>query len=396
MRLAELDFILTKIINAYPNISDINITVGRPLQVEADGQLAPIQLNLSSKVLTPFQTEVIALNLLGSDRRKIETLLKEGSCDLSHALQDKVRFRVNIFSQRNNYSIVMRKLPVEIPTVEQLGLPLVLKKMSQEKNGIIFFTGATGVGKTTSLAAILNEINESLPIHMITLEDPVELVHPHKKATINQRELGTDFDSFANGLRAALRQAPKVILVGEIRDRETMEIALTAAETGHLVFSTLHTIDATQTLNRILGFFDQSEEKQIRIRLAGALRWIVSQRLVPRIDKGRVAILEILVNNLRFQDLILNGETEDKTFYEVIETSQPLGCQTFDQDTISKFQHGLISENSAMLYASKRAIVQRGLDQIKSHRGEKTTDIEGLSLDQDYEKQSSKRKRNIP
>jgi twitching motility protein PilT len=267
-----------------------------------------------------------------------------------------------------------------------LGLPLVLKNMSREKNGIIFFTGGTGTGKTTSLAAILNEINENFPVHVITLEDPVELVHPHKKATFNQRELGSDFDSFAHGLRAALRQAPKVILVGEIRDRETMEIALTASETGHVVFSTLHTIDATQTLNRILGFFDQAEERQIRIRMAGALRWVVSQRLVPRIDKGRVAILEILVNNLRFQDLILNGETEEKTFYEVIETSQSLGCQTFDQDIIAKFQQGLISEESAMLFASKRAIVQRGLDQIKSRRGEKTTDIEGLSLDQEYEK----------
>ncbi|MFH0789064.1 MAG: PilT/PilU family type 4a pilus ATPase [Pseudomonadota bacterium] len=386
MRLAELDFILSKIVTAYPHVSDIIMTVGRPLQVEAYGKLVPVQLNLASKVLTPFQTEVIALNLLRSDSRKIETLIKEGSCDISHAIQDKVRFRVNIFSQRNNYSIVMRKLPVEIPTVEQLGLPLVLKKMAREKNGIIFFTGATGTGKTTSLAAILNEISETLPVHIITLEDPVELVHPHKKATFNQRELGTDFDSFAHGLRAALRQAPKVILVGEIRDRETMEIALTASETGHLVLSTLHTIDATQALNRILGFFDQAEERQIRIRLAGALRWVVSQRLLPRIDQGRVAILEILVNSLRFQDLILNGETEEKTFYEVIETSQSLGCQTFDQDIITKFQQGLISEDSAMLFASKRSVVQRGLDQIKNRRGEKTSDIEGLSLDREYEK----------
>jgi twitching motility protein PilT len=316
----------------------------------------------------------------------METLLQEGSCDFAHSIQDRIRFRVNIFSQRNNYSIVMRKLPVEIPTVEQLDLPLVLKKMSREKNGIIFFTGATGTGKTTSLAAILNEINESLPVHIITLEDPVEIVHPHKKATLNQRELGTDFDSFSHGLRSALRQAPKVILVGEIRDRETMEIALAAAETGILVFSTLHTIDTTQTLNRILGFFDHSEEKQIRIRLAGALRWVVSQRLLPRIDQGRLAVLEILVNSLRIQDLILNGETEDKTFYEVIETSQPLGCQTFDQDIIAKFQQGLISEETAMLFASKRSMVQRGLDEIKSRRGEKTTDIEGLRMDQDYTK----------
>lgn len=384
MRQAELDFILSKIVENYPQISDINFTVGRPLQVEVYGSLVPVQLNLATQVLTPFQTEVIALNLLSSDRRKIETLINQGSCDLSHAIQDKVRFRISIFSQKNSLSIVMRKLPAEIPTIEELGLPLVFKKIAREKNGIVFFTGATGSGKTTSLAAILDEINENDPVHVITLEDPVELVHNHKKATFNQRELGADFDSFSHGLRAALRQAPKVILVGEIRDRETMEIALTAAETGHLVLTTLHTIDATQTLNRILGFFDQEEERQIRIRLSGALRWVVGQRLLPQIDQGRVAVFEIMVNNLRTQDLILHGESPDKTFYEIMESSQPLGCQTFDQDIISKFERGIISEETARLYASKRALVQRGMDQIKSRRGEKTTSINDLALDEEY------------
>jgi twitching motility protein PilT len=386
MRQVELDFILSKIVENYPQISDINLTVGRPFQVEVYGNLVPVQLNLATQVLTPFQTEVVALNLLRSDRRKIETLIKEGSCDLSHAIGGQVRFRVSVFSQKNCYSIVMRKLPVEIPTVESLDLPRVFNKMAREKNGIIFFTGATGSGKTTSLATILDEINEKDPVHVITLEDPVELVHTHKKATFNQRELGADFDSFAHGLRAALRQAPKVILVGEIRDRETMEIALTAAETGHLVLTTLHTIDATQTLNRILGFFDQEEERQIRIRLSGALRWIVSQRLLPRTDQGRIAVFEILLNNLRVQDLILHGETLEKTFYEIMETGQPFGCQTFDQDIIDKFQRGFISEEIARLYASKRAIVQRGMDQIKSRRGEKTTSIKDLSLDHEYQK----------
>ncbi|MEW6188403.1 MAG: PilT/PilU family type 4a pilus ATPase [Thermodesulfobacteriota bacterium] len=384
MRRAELDFILSKIVENFPQISDINLTVGRPFQVEIYGQLVPVQMNFPTKVLTPFQTEVMAFNLIRSDRRKMETLLREGSCDLSHAIQDKVRFRVSVFSQKNQYSIVMRKLPVEIPTIDELHLPQVFKKMSREKNGIIFFTGATGSGKTTSLAAILDEINEMDPVHVITLEDPVEIVHPHKRATFNQRELGIDFDTFAHGLRAALRQAPKVILVGEIRDRETMEIALTASETGHLVLSTLHTTDATQTLNRILGFFDQEEEQQVRIRLSGALRWVVSQRLLPRIDQGRVAVFEIMVNNLRVQDLILHGETEEKTFYEIMESSRPLGCQTFDQDIISVYRQGLISEETAQLYASKRAIVQRGLDHIKSRRGEKTTDIENLTLDHEY------------
>lgn len=386
MRLIELNQLLSKIVDQYPEISDINVTVGHPLQVEVYGQLRPVQLNLGSSVLTPFQTEVFALNLLQNDRRRIEILLKDGSCDFSHAIGDKARFRVNIFSQRNRYSIVMRKLPVYVPTIEELGLPLIFKKIAEEKNGIVFFTGSTGSGKTTSLAAILSEINAREAVHIITLEDPVELVHGSKKATFNQRELGSDFFSFASGLRAALRQAPKVVLVGEIRDRETMEIALTAAETGHLVFTTLHTIDAPQTLNRILGFFEFEEERQVRTRLAGSMRWVVGQRLVPHIEKGRVAVFEIMVNSLRFQDLIINGESEDKTFYEVLETSSSLGCQTFDQDLTAKYGQGLITEQTAMLFASKRSVVQRELDQIKSGRGEKTSDIAGLRLDKDYEK----------
>jgi twitching motility protein PilT len=386
MRLIELNQLLSKIVDQYPEISDINLTVGHPLQVEVYGQLLPVQLNLGSSVLTPFQTEVFALNLLQNDRRRIEILLKDGSCDFSHAIGDKARFRVNIFSQRNRYSIVMRKLPVDVPTIEELNLPLIFKKIAEEKNGLVFFTGSTGSGKTTSLAAILNEINAREAVHVITLEDPVELIHSSQKATFNQRELGSDFFSFASGLRAALRQAPKVILVGEIRDRETMEIALTAAETGHLVFTTLHTIDAPQTLNRILGFFEIEEERQVRTRLAGSMRWVVGQRLVPHIQKGRLAVFEIMVNSLRFQDLIINGETEDKTFYEVLETSSTLGCQTFDQDLTARFRQGLITEQTAMLFASKRSIVQRELDQIKSGRGEKTSDIDGLRLDKDYEK----------
>jgi twitching motility protein PilT len=386
MRLIELNHLFSKIVDQYPQISDINLTVGHPVQVEVYGELLPVQLNLGSTVLTPFQTEVMALNLLQSDRQKTEALLREGSCDFSHAIDSKARFRVNIFSQRNRYSIVMRKLPITVPTIEELGLPPIFKKMASEKNGLVFFTGATGTGKTTSLAAILNEINQNEPVHIITLEDPVELIHNSRKATFNQRELGTDFYSFASGLRASLRQSPKVILVGEIRDRETMEIALTAAETGHLVFTTLHTIDASQTMNRILGFFDHEEEKQVRTRLAGSMRWIVGQRLVPQIEKGRVAVFEIMVNSLRVQDLIFNGESEDKTFYEIMETSGPLGCQTFDQDLIAKYRQGLITEQMAILYASKRSVLQRGLDQIKSRRGEKTTDIDGLRLDKDYQK----------
>ena len=305
MQQPQIDYILTKLLESQGNVSDLNITAGKPFQVESSGQLVPVDFKPSIKEITPFQSEMFALNLLGGDRRLTEILLREGSCDLSYQLAGKARFRVNVFSQRNRYSTVMRKLETEIPTVEQLGLPPAFKKLSKEKNGIILVTGATGSGKTTSLAGVLNDINESQAVHVVTLEDPVEFVHPHKKSTFNQREMGHDFDTFASGLRAALRQAPKVILVGEMRDRETVEIGLSAAETGHLVLTTLHTVDAGQTINRIIGMFEQEEEQQIRIRLADTVRWIVCQRLLPKEGGGRVAAFEIMGSNLNIKDMIL-------------------------------------------------------------------------------------------
>jgi twitching motility protein PilT len=258
--------------------------------------------------------------------------------------------------------------------------------MAQDRNGIILLTGATGTGKSTSLAAICNEINEKLAVHVVTLEDPVEYVHSQKRATFNQRELGVDFDAFASGLRAALRQAPKVILVGEMRDRETVEIGLSAAETGHLVLSTIHTVDAGQTINRIIGMFELEEERQIRIRLADTLRWVACQRLLPKIGGGRVAAFEIMGTNLRVKDAILNGESEGKTFYEIIEGSQPFGMMTFDQAIVDHYTKGLITEETALSYASRKALVKRAIDSIKSARGEKTTTIDNLSIDADYAK----------
>jgi twitching motility protein PilT len=235
-------------------------------------------------------------------------------------------------------------------------------------------------------------MNETKAIHIVTLEDPVEFEHSQKKATINQRELGIDFDSFANGLRSALRQAPKVILVGEIRDRETIEIALSAAETGHLVLSTLHTVDAGQTINRILGMFDKDEEALVRNRLADTLRWIVSQRLLPKIGSGRVAALEILCAGLRVKDSVLHGESEGKTFYEIIESGAPFGMQTFDQDIIRYFEAGLITEETALAYASHKSLVRRGVDNVKKKQGIVTSDIEELALDEDYGKTTLTRK----
>jgi twitching motility protein PilT len=255
--------------------------------------------------------------------------------------------------------------------------------MARERNGLILFTGATGTGKTTSMAAILNKINHERPVHVVTLEDPIEYVHPHKVATFNQRELGDDFDQFASGLRAALRQAPKVILVGEIRDRETLEIALTAAETGHVVFSSLHTIDAGQTVNRILGMFEHDEQPQIRNRLADTIRWIVSQRLLPKIGGGRIAAMEILCTSLRVKDLIINGETEEKTFYNVIKAGSTSNMRTFDQHLMELYELGLITEESAVTFSSHRSEIKRGLDTIKSARGEKTSDIDELKMEQE-------------
>ncbi|MBU4208795.1 MAG: PilT/PilU family type 4a pilus ATPase [Proteobacteria bacterium] len=386
MKKQEIDHILTKMLDAYDNVSDLNITVGKTFQVERFGLLTEVELSPQINKITPFQSEIFALNLLNQNRRLIENLISEGSCDLSYELPGKARFRVNIFSQRGNYSVVLRKLETKIPTCEELGLPAAFKKMAEEKNGIILVTGATGSGKTTSLAAVLNEINETKSVHIVTLEDPVEFEHPHNKATFNQREMGNDFDTFANGLRAALRQAPKVILVGEMRDRETVEIGLSAAETGHLVLSTLHTVDSGQTINRILGMFNTEEENQIRIRLADTARWIVCQRLLPKVGGGRVAAFEIMGTNLRVKETILHGESEDKTFYEIISAGKAFGMSTFDDYIIGLFEQGLITEETALAYASRRGIVSRGMDSIKSARGEATTDIKDLEVDVDYSK----------
>jgi twitching motility protein PilT len=345
-----------------------------------------VDLEPDVEVLTPFQTEVFAMNLINQDRRLTGILLNEGSCDLSYALGDKARFRVNIFSQSGKYSIVLRKLETKIPTMKDLNLPKAFKKIAAEKNGIVFVTGATGSGKSTSLAAVLDEINQTKSVHVVTLEDPIEFQHPQKQATFNQRELGTDFDSFATGLRAALRQAPKVILVGEMRDRETVEIGLSAAETGHLVLSTLHTVDAGQTINRILGMFNTEEENQIRIRLADTIRWIVSQRLLPKEGGGRVAAFDILGSNLRVKDAVLHGESEGKTYYEMQQSGQAFGMTTFDDYIVGLYEKGLISEDTGMAYASRKGIVGRGIDSVKSSRGEATTDIEDLEIDMNYEK----------
>ncbi len=384
MKKIDLDQIIQDMLVARKDISDLNFTVGRPCQVAANGRLHPVDIDIAHGKLTPFQTEQMALALIQDDRRLLMDFFRHGSCDFSYSLPDGPRFRVNIFSQRGTTSIVMRKLESRVPNIEELNLPECFLKMAMEKNGIILFTGATGTGKTTSLAAILDAINSRENLHVVTLEDPIEYVHPHKRATFNQRELGQDFDTFANGLRAALRQAPNVVLVGEIRDRETMEIAMNASETGHLVFSTLHTVSAGHTVNRIIGMFSTEEERQVRFRLADTLRWVVGQRLLPKEGGGRIAIFEIMQNNIRVKDAIINGEREGKTFYEIIDAGQAFDMQTFDQHLVRLFDKGQIDADTALAYASSKARVRQGIDRVKSQKGEKTSDIEDLVIDSEY------------
>ena len=381
MRTPDLDQILSAMLQTYDGISDLNFSVGHPLQVEDFGELKPVFIDPPIEALTPYQTEQIALTLMQGNRRLIYDYLTAGSCDSSYSLNEEARFRVNIFRQQGHFSIVMRKLEGAVPSVEMLHLPLIFKEIAKEKNGLILLTGATGSGKTTTLAALLNEINETQPVHVITLEDPIEFVHPKIKATFNQRELGHDFNNYPNGLRAALRQAPKVILVGEMRDRATVEVALMAAETGHLVLSTLHTVDAGQSINRILGLFSLGEEQQLRIRLADTLRYIVSQRLAPKVGGGRQLLTEILGHNLRTKETIALGEGEHRSFYEIIEASSPFGWMTFDQSVLDAYESDLISDETARQFASRKGKIARGIDLIQKSRGVDSDLESGLRLD---------------
>jgi twitching motility protein PilT len=381
MRTPDLDRILSAMLTTYDGISDLNFSVGHPLQVEDFGELKPVYVDPPIEQLTPYQTEQLALTLMQGNRRLIYDYLTGGSCDCSYSLTDQARFRVNIFRQQGHFSIVMRKLQAEIPSLTSLELPQIFEQVAKEKTGLVLVTGATGSGKTTTLAALLNQINETQPVHVVTLEDPIEFIHPTRLSTFNQRELGHDFNNYPNGLRAALRQAPKVILVGEMRDRATVEVALMAAETGHLVLSTLHTVDAGQAINRILGLFSLGEEQQLRIRLADTLRYIISQRLAPKQNGGRQLLTEIMGNNLRTRETIALGEGEHRSFYEIIEASSSFGWMTFDQSILRAFEDGHISEETAKLFASKKGKITRAIDTIHKTRGVDNDLDSGLRLD---------------
>lgn len=359
----ETDALLFAMIQSGEGISDLLFVTNRPPQVESNGRLIPY--DDEAELLTPEAVEKLARFIMAGRERLLSDLEKFGSCDCSHALGTMARFRVNIYRQNGNLAMVLRKLQSQIPRIDGLGLPPVFREMIKEKTGIIFVTGGTGSGKTTTLAAMLNELNQTEGIHVVTLEDPIEFMHPHAKATFSQRELGRDFQDFASGLRAALRQAPKVILVGEIRDRETMEIALTAAETGHIVFSTLHTINAGQTINRILGMFSKEEEAQVRIRLADTLRYVVSQRLVRKKTGSRMLITEVMGSSLRTRETILMGENENRSYQDIIEAGSTQGWHSLDQSLARAFQAGDLDEETSLNFSTSKSRMRQELDRIK-------------------------------
>jgi twitching motility protein PilT len=357
----DLDPLLETMLDAAPGISDLNLSVGRPPQVEVDGQLRPVAYAGIDRLL-PYQTELIAMRLLAGKRDLAERLVKTGSADLSYSLARRTRFRVNVFAQRGTYSVVLRVIPNKIPTVEELGVPPQLNDIADERTGIVLVTGPTGSGKSTTLAAIINKMNREKAIHIITIEDPIEYLHPHQKATINQREVGSDTQTFALALRAALRQAPKVILVGEMRDVETISIALEASETGHLVLSTLHTIDASKTIDRIVGVFPKNEERQVRTRFSQAFRWVVSQRLVPKNGGGRIAVCEILRSSARTKEYVQEGEREGKSLLDAMNDGILEGMQSFDYELERLINTGVVDREVGLSYATNRTNLQLKLE----------------------------------
>lgn len=375
-----LDSLLKAMLQSGDGISDLLFVAGKPPVTEDHGKLTEFPIETAESVLTPQLVEEISSLLINGNARLLRDFAAGGSCDCSYGLQNLARFRVNIFKQNGRHAIVMRRLPPGIPTLDSLGLPSIFREMIREKNGIVFVTGSTGSGKTTTLAAMLDEINQTEDVHVVTLEDPIEFFHNHNRCIFSQRELGKDFPDFASGLRAALRQAPKIILVGEIRDRESMEIALSASETGHVVFTTLHTVNAGQTINRIIGMFGKEEEQQLRQRLADTVRYIVSQRLVSKIGGGRLLVTEIMGSSLRTRETLLYGEGENRTFQEIIEAGTDRGWHSFDQSLLKAYEDSLITEDIATIFCTHKNKMHRDIDMLKKIRGADFEMPSGLKL----------------
>jgi twitching motility protein PilT len=355
--------LLVAMLNTAERVSDLFFTPGKPPLVEINGKLTPAG---ASRILTVDDTRRIASDLIGNNQHAIENLKERGSCDVSYSMPGASRFRVNVFMQRGTCAVVMRVIPAQVPDLESLKLPAELNKIVALRNGIVLVTGPTGSGKSSTLAAVIDKINKEQSYHVLTIEDPIEFLHSHKSCIVHQRELHSDTPSFALALRAALRQAPKVILVGEMRDKETIEIAMEAAETGHLVLSTLHTIDASKTVERIVGAFPMAEQHTLRNRLAKSFRYIISQRLVPRKDgTGRVAVIEILKSTLRTRDYVEKGEIDGKTLLDAMRVGEQDGMQTFDGDIERLIRNGTLDMETGLAYATNPGNLQLDMSDLK-------------------------------
>jgi twitching motility protein PilT len=352
-------------LKAHGHVSDLIFSPGRAPQIEVSGQLVELKFK-GIECLSAQDTDNIARDLMGKNEHPIRKLEDEGSADLSYGVAGVGRFRVNIFRQRGSCAVVMRVIPDRIPGFEELNLPAKLRDVVQLRNGIVLVTGPTGSGKSSTLAAVIDVMNTEKAFHILTIEDPIEFLHKHKKATIHQRELHSDTPTFALALRAALRQAPKVILVGEMRDRETIEIALEASETGHLVLSTLHTIDAAKTVERIVGAFPMSDQQGVRNRLSKAFRYIISQRLLPRKDgKGRVAVIEILTSTMRTREYVEKGETEGKSLLDAMRDGDTEGMQHFDGEIEKMIRSGTVSMETGLAFSSNSGNLRLELADFK-------------------------------
>jgi len=352
-------------LKSHGHVSDLIFSPGRAPQIEVNGQLVELKFK-GLECLTALDTDNIARDLMGKNEHPIRKLEQEGSADLSYGVPGVGRFRVNIFRQRGSCAVVMRVIPDRILGFDELGLPSKLRDIVQIRNGIVLVTGPTGSGKSSTLAAVIDMMNAEKAYHILTIEDPIEFLHKHKKATIHQRELHSDTPTFSLALRAALRQAPKVILVGEMRDRETIEIALEASETGHLVLSTLHTIDAAKTVERIVGAFPMSDQQGVRNRLSKAFRYIVSQRLMPRKDgKGRIAAIEILASTMRTREYVEKGETEGKSLLDAMRDGETEGMQHFDGEIEKLVRGGVISLETGLGYATNSGNLRLELADFK-------------------------------
>ena len=361
MKYFDLPPVIEQMLKTAEGISDLNFSVGQPPQVEVNGQLRPVE-PAGLKKLTPYQTEIIAMTLMHGNPDAAQRLAHTGAADLSYSLPSRTRFRVNVFQQRGTYSIVMRVIPTQIPTIDALNLPKQLADIAELRNGIVLVTGPTGSGKSTTLAAVIDLINERQHYHIVTIEDPIEFLHQHKNSTINQREVGSDARDFPSALRSALRQAPKVILIGEMRDYETTEIALEAAETGHLVLSTLHTIDAAKTVDRIIGLYPKNEEQVIRTRLAQTFRFIVSQRLIPRADgRGRTAAVEVLKSTPRTREYVAAGESDGKSLLDAMRDGRLDGMQDFDNVIKEMIEAGTVTLEDGLSFATNPNNLQLAL-----------------------------------